>query len=169
MYRDWPDDRSVLERHFGITRADGTPKPAFDVVRRRIEEIETDPTLAPIRIANRDDITAELLEGDGVPVRRRSGTSYDTIEVIPGRHEFEGPTFIEVSTEHPVCLIASVNGGRWAATHPHERTRSRLRLPIQPGADVERVTLMFTSSVYPMETRVTDIGLYSAEEGAAKP
>ena len=155
-YRDWAGDENLLEKYFGITRDDGSPKPAFGVIRDAIRLIESDPQLAPTRLASREDITAVTLSGDPIAIERFAGNDFTALEIVIGPTDSGQQTWLEIATTEPASFIVGSHDVGWVTSWPDESTTSRLKLPKLDDSE-SRLLVVPTSGSYPFRTQIVGL------------
>lgn len=160
-YRDRATEPDLLERHFGIRHdaAEGTAKPALQVVADAIRRFESNPELAPVQQFGREKLTEPISTSNSVAMRRLSGTEYDVLRVEFGAPPMADGIFLEVETNSPVGIIAEVNGSHWITSHPDESSKHRLALPDLDSGHRVVIAVQVTGFRYPVETRITALRL----------
>lgn len=162
MYSDMPvvnGDMFSVNPYFGLVREDLTPKPAWEVVRRSIRKLESDPGSAPSRIKAQKALGRDF-PGAGVNVEFQSGTAYDAVEwQLDAKSLPQGPAVLVVETEQPGSVILSVDGNHWMGGQslpPATRQELDLTGLLQPGED-HTIRLLFTNEKLPFSQKVISI------------
>ncbi|HMO26764.1 MAG TPA: hypothetical protein PKB10_10885, partial [Tepidisphaeraceae bacterium] len=159
-YADRADEQSLVERHFGLVRSDGTRKPAHAVVFRPLREIDRDPRLAPTRTTETRDVLAQLRGRQPVSIGRAGGTTFDELElrITPASPSIS----LEIDTADAVCVMVGA-GDRWFSTHPATSRRSKIEISgLTPSAPaVLRVRV--AAERLPMETRIVGVRVEKGE------
>ncbi|MEM9083549.1 MAG: hypothetical protein AAGB34_08135 [Planctomycetota bacterium] len=164
-YMDWEDDQSMLERHFGIKKRNGTAKPALGVIRKQIDRIESEPILAPTRVTRSQDVT-NTLASTPLTIERINGTAFSSLDLTIAHDNIGKPLELTIVTEDPVCVHAHVEGVGWSTSHPELQRVTTLNLPISTDQSRTHVRVLVTSESYPLRTQVTDIRLTAAPRNA---
>lgn len=158
MYRDMPGVNGLLEQSFGITREDGSQKPAWGAVKTGIETEEENPRLSPVGLASSEPIALARIANGGVELSYQSGVRFQTLEVTldvpPGLSDIE----ISVTSLSPACLVVHAPQGGWVSSFPALLTRISLRLPVGKEGGSQKLRIYLTSEKYPFTTKLKSLG-----------
>jgi hypothetical protein len=159
MYRDMNSMKDPLEDHFGILRRDGSPKPAFQVIKKGIEGIERSPSLSPVTLTQEKAISSEELSSHGIRLTYDAGAEHQALQISFQKAAGVSAVELSVETANPCCVMAHVEGAGWFSNHPRQNQKQTLRLAPLPDAKTQTVTLYFTSEKLPAETLVRRVEL----------
>lgn len=157
MYHDQksPTKDDGKEDYFGLRRLDGSPKPAFDPVRKGIAAIESNPASSPWLLAGREPAAV----GQGISLHFANSLDHDIL-----RGEFEAPdgsgkARLTIEAREAGAVIVSLNGTAWthALIEPGKALPLELEGSPKPGTNV--VELRFPGAHHPFEQVVNRLDL----------
>ncbi len=161
-YADRSDQEDPVEAYLGLTREDGSRKPAHAVVAEALSKIDSDPKLSAWRVSGSRDLSTEVRAGKPFEVSRDGGLDFDVIEfdITPAT---SAPLMLRMRTSEPVCLLVSVNDAQWLTTHPNTSTEPRIHLPELAKGRKSRIAIQLTSPKYPLKTHVTGLWIENSK------
>jgi hypothetical protein len=155
-YIDQKDGAGPVQKHFGLSRVDGTHKPAWDAVNKGIARIESDPILTPWKQAGSRDIRQSLNGPDGVPLHYENGTRHDVLEIELAKSS--SPSTLKLTFDHPVSVVAQLPDGTWQADIVGDKIDHNIEVPAVTGSQ-SKVKLRATASKLPVNARLLKIAL----------
>jgi hypothetical protein len=155
-YADRKDQEDPTERYFGLVRIDGTHKPAWDVVRDGIAQIEANPVLSPWKEAGAKDVLSNLNDPKGIPLHYENGTRHDVLEITLS--DASRPAALDLVFDRPVSVVAQLPDGTWRADIKQDQPSHHLELPA--GTNGNRVVkIVATGSKLPVDARLVQLKL----------
>ena len=155
-YSDRKDQTDPTERYFGLVRLDGTHKPAWDVVREGIAQIEADPVLSPWKQAGSRDAMPDLAGPQGLALHYQNGTNHDVLEI--GLSNASQPAGLDLTFDQPVSVVAQLPDGSWRADIAKDQTQHHLDLPAGTNGN-QVVRIVATASKLPVNVRLVGLKL----------
>ncbi|MDR2675286.1 MAG: hypothetical protein LBC18_10615 [Opitutaceae bacterium] len=157
MYRDMPNPGNLLEQHFGITRMDGSRKPAWQTVKAGIELVENNPELAPVALVAVEPVVPAQIASGGLVLAYESGASYQALELTVRMPAGIGAVELVAELDEPACLIVRDRQGGWTGGFSRHKAglgmagNPVVRLPVGAGREArDRVlVLYFTQERFP--------------------
>ncbi|MEW6357918.1 MAG: hypothetical protein AB1696_16410 [Planctomycetota bacterium] len=153
MYKDQKakgKEDQPLEHYFGLVRMDGSKKPAWHVVKDRMQKYADDPATRPSNIVSEEDVTERLASGEAVPMTYSTGTEFDFLHceyLSPAEKE---RAVLSVETAREGELIVCVNGEHWLTTVGKYANPCRIAIGEHLKPDEQNtVDIWFTGAIFP--------------------
>jgi hypothetical protein len=163
MYRDMPNPENLLEQCFGITRTDGSRKPAWHMIKAGIEAVENNSELTPVSLAVGEPATLAQIAAGELKLAYESGADHQAIEiVIQASPEAESVELV-ADLDQPACLIIRDEQGGWFSSFSLQKDsrgveqRHSICLPVMPGRQFQRYVLYFTQEKFPCKVTLMSI------------
>jgi hypothetical protein len=157
-YADREEETSLVERHFGLVRSDGTRKPAHARLKAAIDAIESDPTLSPFLVEPGVDVLPALQARHPIELSRVDGQNFHGLRVELDGSVEKHPVRLRVVTDKTATLMVRRGDSAWQTTHPKQGTVHELVLPPSDGT----LDIRFGSPRFPANIRILEMDAASA-------